>query len=72
MPMSRPWADMSHEELLEELDAGNAETDRRMAQLMARRGAPQGKPGRPPKNAAYRFGGADPDSETDDASGAVS
>lgn len=66
----RAWREMSQEEYAEEMEAGREEGHRRMEEIARLLGAPMptGKPGRPPKNAAYRFGGADPEKETDAAS----
>lgn len=68
----RGWAEMSHEEFVEELESGREEAQRRMQQMAALLGMaqPSGKPGRPPKSTAYRFGGADQEGDQDDASGA--
>jgi hypothetical protein len=64
---------MTHEEFTEELEAGREEAQRRMQQMAALLGMaqPSGKPGRPPKNATYRFGGADQESQESDAASAV-
>lgn len=65
----KDWQAMTHEEFTEELEAGREEAQRRMDQMAALlgMGQPTGKRGRPPAN-AYRYGGADPEKETDAAS----
>jgi len=66
--MSRAWIEMTHEELTEELEAGREEAQRRMQQMAALLGMaqPSGKRGRPPAS-AFRYGGADQETEDEDA-----
>jgi hypothetical protein len=69
--MSKQWAQMTHEELTRELDAGRKEAAKRIAQLAELMGMSSGKGrGRPSSNplADLLSGGAGPETETDAAS----
>lgn len=69
----KAWADMTHAELTEQLEAGRAEATKRVQQLLRAAGlATQGKRGRP-SSSAFQLDGADLESaDEESANGAAS